>query len=102
MTLILGLIPLKLSMSMTRNSRLLKIRVWHDLHFRSCAKHPMSLVLVERLKEDGSARVAKPLWLAWVGEQMPILDEVWRLYLRRFAIDQRQSISQTTPALDIA
>lgn len=39
---------------------LLKIRVWHDLHFRSCAKHPMSLVLVERLKEDGSVRVAKP------------------------------------------
>jgi hypothetical protein len=44
-------------------------------------------LLVERLKEDGSARVAKPLWLAWVGEQMPTEEELWRLYLRRFAID---------------
>ncbi len=41
-------------------------------------------LLVERRKVHGSARVAKPLWLAWVGEQMPILDEVWRLYVRRF------------------
>jgi hypothetical protein len=60
----------------------------------------MSLVLVERLNEDGSMRVAKPLWLAWVGEQMPPLDEVWRLYLRRFAVDQRQSIFKTTSTLD--
>jgi hypothetical protein len=44
-------------------------------------------VLVERLNPNGSVRVAKPLWLAWVGEQMPELDEVWRLYLRRFAVD---------------
>jgi hypothetical protein len=62
-----------------------------------------SLVLVERLNEDGSTRVSKPLWLAWVGEQMPpSLDQVWRLYLRRFAVDQRQSISQAAPALDTA
>ncbi|GEM_PF-6254577 len=27
-------------------------------YFRSSAKHPMSLVLVERFKEDGPARVA--------------------------------------------
>ena len=83
---------------------LLKIRVWHDLHFRLCAKHPMSLVLVERLKEDGSARVAKPLWLAWVGEQMPTLDEVWRLYLRRFTIDHwyrflKQRLHWTLPKI---
>ena len=47
----------------------------------------MSIILVERLNEDGSLRVAKPLWLAWVGEQIPPVDEVWRFYLRRFAID---------------
>lgn len=80
----------------------LRIRLWDDLHFRSAAQHPMSLILVERLKSDGSIRVAKPLWLAFCGEQMPPIDEVWRLYLRRFAVDQRQSISQTTPALDTA
>ncbi|WP_334815397.1 hypothetical protein [Nostoc sp.] len=27
------------------------------LHFRGAAKHPMSLVLVERMNQEGSARV---------------------------------------------
>ncbi|MBD2690726.1 hypothetical protein [Anabaena catenula] len=43
---------------------------------------PMLLMRVERLDEQGNLRVSKPLWLAWVGEQMPPLEEVWRLYLR--------------------
>ena len=47
----------------------------------------MSLLLVERLNQDGLVRSAKPLWLAWVGEEMPPLSEVWQLYLRRFAVD---------------
>ncbi len=46
----------------------------------------MSLLRVERLgKRPG--KVIKPMWLAWVGEQMPPLAEIWRLYLRRFAVD---------------
>jgi|GEM_PF-5937755 len=31
---------------------------------------------------------------------MPPLDEVWRLYLRRFTIDQRQSLFKATFTLD--
>lgn len=82
----------------------LRIRVWNDLHFRGAAKHPMSIVLVERLNCDGSIRVVKPLWLAWVGEQMPSLDEVWRLYLRRFAVDHwyrflKQRLHWTLPKI---
>ena len=65
----------------------IRVRVWHSLHFRAAAKHPMSVVLVERFNSDGSVRVAKPLWLAWIGEQMLPLSEIWRLYLRRFAVD---------------
>lgn len=57
------------------------------MHFRSAAFHPMSLILVERLNEDGSIRVAKPLWLVFCGEQIPPLNKIWRLYLRRFAVD---------------
>ena len=61
-------------------------------------------LLVERRKVHGSARVAKPFWLAWVGEQMPILDEVWRLYLRRFTIDHwyrflKQRLHWTLPKI---
>lgn len=65
----------------------LRIRLWRDLHFRACAKCPMLLLQVERLHQKRSGKFFKPLWLAWVGEEMPPLSEVWRLYLRRFAID---------------
>lgn len=47
----------------------------------------MDLLRVERLDEKPSGRVPKPLWLAWVGEEMPPLTEGRQLYLRRFAID---------------
>lgn len=49
----------------------IRISVWHGLHFRAAAKHPISLLRVERLNVDGSLRIIKPLWLAWVGEEMP-------------------------------
>ena len=78
-----------------------RVSLWQDLHFRKAPTRPMSLLRVERLDEHGNLRVLKPLWLAWVGEQMPPLSEVWQLYLRRFTIDQRQSFSQTTFTLDI-
>ncbi len=42
---------------------------------------------VERIDAQGNLRVSKPLWLAWVGEEMPPKKSVWRLYLRRFTID---------------
>ena len=79
-----------------------KVSLWENLHFRKAADRPMSLLLVERLDENGNLRVLKPLWLAWVGEQMPPLEEVWRLYLRRFTIDHwyrflKQRLHWTVP-----
>lgn len=76
------------------------LSVWHQLHFWAAAKHQISLLLVERLNQDGSSRVAKPLWLAWVGQQMPACGEVWRLYLRRFAVDHWYRFARAAPALD--
>ena len=83
---------------------LVRISIWHDLHFRGAPKHSMSTILVERLKEDGSLRVAKPLWVSWVGEDMPPLSDVWRLYLRRFAVDHwyrflKQRLHWTLPKI---
>jgi hypothetical protein len=65
----------------------IRIRLWRDKHFQAAAEHPMQLVRVERLEQQRSWRISKPLWLAWLGEQMPPVSEVWRLYLRRFAVD---------------
>ncbi|MFH7030201.1 MAG: NF041680 family putative transposase [Heteroscytonema crispum UTEX LB 1556] len=79
-----------------------RVSLWLDLHFRKAPTRPMSLLRVERLNEHGNLRVLKPLWLAWVGEEMPPLSEVWRLYLRRFTIDHwyrflKQRLHWTVP-----
>ncbi|MCF2152022.1 transposase [Desmonostoc muscorum LEGE 12446] len=50
-----------------------RIRLWTKKHFRLSPHHPMSIILVERLQQDGSLRVNKPMWLAFVGEEMPLL-----------------------------
>ena len=79
-----------------------KVSLWENLHFQKAAYRPMTLLRVERLDDNGNLRILKPLWLAWVGEQMPLLDKVWRLYLRRFTIDHwyrflKQRLHWTVP-----
>lgn len=64
----------------------LYLRLWSNLHFQQSPKHPMCLIQVERLNELGE-RKFKPLWLIWVGQKIPQLHQLWRQYLRRFAID---------------
>ena len=81
-----------------------RVTLWQNLHFKKAATRPMSLMRVERLDVQGNLRVSKPLWLAWVGEEMPPLESVWRLYLRRFTIDHwyrflKQRLHWTVPKL---
>ncbi|MEH2310035.1 MAG: hypothetical protein V7K35_01060 [Nostoc sp.] len=81
-----------------------RISLWKKLHFRKAATRSMSMIRVERLDAQGNERVSKPLWLAWVGEEMPPIEEVWRLYLRRFTIDHwyrflKQRLHWTVPKL---
>ena len=81
-----------------------KVSLWLNLHFRKAATRPMSLIRVERLDKQGNLRVLKPLWLAWIGEQMPPLKIVWQLYLRRFTVDHwyrflKQRLHWTLPQL---
>lgn len=82
----------------------MRICLWRELHFRQAPQHPMLLLRVERLDEQRPWRVLKPLWLTWVGEEMPPLDEVWQVYLRRFAVDHwyrfaKQRLHWTLPKL---
>ena len=81
-----------------------RVSKWKNLHFRKAATRPMLVLRVERLDAQGNLRVSKPLWLAWVGEEMPPLESVWRLYLRRFTIDHwyrflKQCLHWTVPKL---
>ena len=61
----------------------LRLRQWHNLHFSASATHPMTLILLERLDIGSNQHQAKPLWLAWIGENPPQLKEIWQQYLRR-------------------
>lgn len=81
----------------------LRLRLWFHLHFRQSAKHSMHLIQVERLNEDALSK-SRPLWLAWVGVEMPTLCQLWRLYLRRFGVDHwyrfaKQRLHWTLPKL---
>ena len=78
-----------------------RVQMWHQLHFRSSPKHPMTLFRVERLEHPKR----QPLWLAWVGlpTARPSID-VWRYYLRRFCVDHwyrfaKQRLHWTMPKL---
>ncbi|MCX6064804.1 MAG: hypothetical protein NT121_03495 [Chloroflexi bacterium] len=44
-----------------------RVRVWNKLHFKRLAKVTGSVVCVEFLKEDGTPRYKRPIWLFWTG-----------------------------------
>lgn len=64
-----------------------RVRVWHKLHFKRLAKVTGSVVCVEFLKEDGTLRYKRPLWLFWTGSEDVMPQELCRMYLWRFAIE---------------
>ena len=64
-----------------------RVRVWHKLHFKRLAKVTGSVVCVEFLKEDGTPRYKRPLWLFWTGPENVTPQDLCRMYLWRFAIE---------------
>src|SRR5512139_254021 len=81
----------------------MQLQMWHGLHLRQAANQVLSLIRVERLNPTALTPL-KPLWLIWVGLQLPPLTTVWQQYLRRFAIDHwyrfaKQRLHWTLPQL---
>jgi hypothetical protein len=64
-----------------------RVRVWHKLHFKRLTKVTGSVVCVEFLKEDGSPRYKRPIWLFWTGPEEVTPQDLCRIYLWRFAIE---------------
>lgn len=64
-----------------------RVRLWHKLHFKRLAKLVGSVVCVEFLKEDGTPRYKRPLWLFWTGPENVAPQDLCRMYLWRFAIE---------------
>ena len=64
-----------------------RVRAWHRLHFKRLVKVPGSVVCVEFLKEDGTPRYKRPIWLFWTGPEEVTPQDLCRMYLWRFAIE---------------
>ena len=64
-----------------------QIQHWTGLHFRLAAAHPMQLLRVTVSGKHSGKCSPKPMWLGWLGEEMPSLEQTWHAYLRRFAVD---------------
>jgi DDE superfamily endonuclease len=77
------------------------VEAWPALHVPGAAEAPFTVlrVQVEHLPRHGPPA---PLWLAWIGGPLPDdLLQVWRWYLRRFAVEHairfaKQSLGWTT------
>lgn len=64
-----------------------RVRVWRRLHFKRLAQLSGSVVCVEFLKDDGTPRYKRPLWLFWTGPAEVAPPDLCRMYLWRFAIE---------------
>jgi hypothetical protein len=64
-----------------------RVRAWHKLHFKRLASLVGTVVCVEFLKEDGTPRYKRPIWLFWTGPESMALQDLCRMYLWRFAIE---------------
>ena len=65
----------------------MRVQAWYKLHFKKLATLIGTLVQVEFLKEDGTPRYKRPMWLFWTGPQSVALSDLCRMYLWRFAIE---------------
>ena len=64
-----------------------EIKRWSQFHFYHSADQPMDIILIQRQGKRLSKKAAKPMWLAWIGLEKLSLEELWKYYLRRFAIE---------------
>lgn len=73
---------------------------WSGFHFLQSPNRAMEIIRVEVIKPVGRNRKFQPLWLAWLGQTMPPLEELWQKYLRRFALEHWYRESQAEVILD--
>nr|WP_217481676.1 hypothetical protein [Nostoc sp. TCL240-02] len=75
---------------------------WSGFHFLQSPNRAMEIIRVKVIQPVGRNRKFQPLWLAWLGQTMPLLEDLWQKYLRRFARFALVSICQTEAILDTA
>lgn len=63
------------------------LTAWYGLHLRKLPPLVGLVLRVEFLKEDGTPRYQRPMWLFWTGPTTVPLADLCRMYLWRFAIE---------------
>ena len=64
-----------------------EVQLFEDLHFRKASKHPFPVIRIHRVDAKDTRRDPKDLFIAWIGQEPPPLDQWWSLYLKRFTIE---------------
>ncbi len=64
-----------------------QIQNWAGLHLRAAAVHSLQVLRITVASKGTVKCSPRPMWLGWLGNEMPSLEQTWRYYLRRFAID---------------
>jgi hypothetical protein len=64
------------------------VAVWQEVHDQTAPSAPFAVVRVTVERLPRHVRAPEPLWLAWIGGQLPSdLLDLWRWYRRRFTIE---------------
>jgi hypothetical protein len=78
------------------------VAAWTELHVRKAPQAPVTVVRVQVERLPRRAKPPAPLWLAWIGKELPgdLLD-LWRWYVRRFPVEHgfrfgKRSLGWTT------
>ena len=79
-----------------------QIDAWRDLRARGAADAPFTIVRVQLERLPRRAKPPAPLWLAWIGGELPAdLADLWRDYILRFTVEHgfrflKQALGWTT------
>jgi hypothetical protein len=79
-----------------------QIDAWRDLRATGAADAPFTIVRVQLERLPRRAKPPAPLWLAWIGGELPEdLGDLWRDYILRFTVEHgfrflKQALGWTT------
>ena len=81
-----------------------RVQIWKELHLQKAPGCTFQVACLERLESQGTRRLPKVIWLAWIGEEPPEATTWWQRYLRRYPVEHwyrfaKQRLHWTLPML---
>jgi hypothetical protein len=84
------------------NGERIHLLLWKNLHFRNAPRYSFSVLRIEFSDRPGTRRRPREIWLAWIGQEPPALEDWWDVYFHRSALEHwyrfaKQSLGWTLP-----